>query len=133
MEDGSNKKATLRERKYARVFAKTGNNALAIKEAGYSTSSSKTISDKGSQLRQRPHIQREIDKAMESFWPEADKDLVDGIQKRLTDPETKTSDFVKLADLLVRIKGHAAPTKHQRLVATIKTPLGSLGGGDDGE
>jgi hypothetical protein len=108
-----NKKPTLKQKRFAKAVASgVGTVTDAVYQAGYTPKSRTNAHKIGYDLMRKPHVLEAINQALEAITngdPEAAaaKTVVD----IMTSTSEKSSDRLKAADMLLKVRGAYAPTK----------------------
>jgi hypothetical protein len=123
MSEGINKKDKLspREKRFVEVLA-TGNvsNAEAVVAAGYNPKNEQNAAVMASQLLGKDKIQNALSEAITRNYPNVPDLAANTLIDVLLNPESRVSDKIKVIELLSKVCGWQAPSKHANLNVTLR-------------
>lgn len=121
-EDMKKKEKLLpREQKFVQALA-SGNmsNAEAVVAAGYNPKNDTNASIMASQLLARDRVKNALDEAINKRYPNLADLAADTLVDGLINPEHRLSDKLKIIELLAKVCGWQAPSKHANVNVTLR-------------
>lgn len=110
-----------REQKFVQALA-SGNmsNAEAVVAAGYNPKNDTNASIMASQLLARDRVKNALDEAINKRYPNLADLAADTLVDGLINPEHRLSDKLKIIELLAKVCGWQAPSKHANVNVTLR-------------
>ncbi len=115
------KKLTVKEQKFvATLVSGNSDSAMAaVVDAGYNASTPKSASNMANKIMKRPHIQNALARAIEKKFPDIPGLGAQVVYDILQSPEEPSAMKLKALDMLIKIFGWQAPSKHAILKADL--------------
>jgi phage terminase small subunit len=89
-------------------------------EAGYAVTSEKSASSLANTMLNNPKIQNALDAAIQQQFPNVPKLAAERLVNILIDDQSRPSDIIKTIELLSKVCGWQAPSKHASVNVTLR-------------
>jgi phage terminase small subunit len=117
-------KCTIRQRKFIEEVMKPDmSHTQAIINAGYKPANANSAHVLAHDTLSSRNVQAAISEILKERYPDIGNDAAKVLNNILLDSEASNGDKMKAIELLAKFFGWHAPTKHQRLNASIKYKL----------
>lgn len=114
-----NKPLKPKEKMFVQEVLRGASNADAVVAAGYKPSTPESKRNMGYAVSKRPHVQNALQKAIEERYPDLPKAAADTIFGIITDPSASPAMRLKAIEVLAKVFGWNAATKHQELIYNV--------------
>lgn len=124
------KNLTVKERMFVRGMIQGLNGKEALLQAGYKPTSNDSAYQMVNQLIKREKIQNALQNAIEAKYPDIPGQGAEMLHGILTSADSTNLEKLKALEVLMKIFGWIAPTKHANLNVSVSDQF-KLPGGDE--
>ncbi len=119
-EDIKNDRLTPKQQRFVAAVATGMSGKDAVIEAGYDVSSDKSAKALAHNMLTNDKIQSALAHAISIDLPNITRTTVDTIMTVLNNPDARDSDKLKAVEILIKVCGWQAPTKHASVNVSVR-------------
>jgi phage terminase small subunit len=111
---------TGKQKRFVAAYAQGKSGKEAVVEAGYNVTSDASASSLATTMLNNPKIQNALDAAIQQQFPNVPQLAAQRLVNILIDDESRPSDIIKTIELLSKVCGWQAPSKHASVNVTLR-------------
>lgn len=114
------KNLTGKQKRFVAAYAEGLSGKDAVVEAGYNVTSDKSAASLATTMLNNDKIQNALDDALKVKYPNAANLAADRLMNVLLNEESRPADIIKVVELLSKVCGWQAPSKHASVNVTLR-------------
>lgn len=114
------KSLTGKQKRFVAAYSQGASGKDAVVEAGYSVTSDKSAASLATTMLNNPKIQNALDAAIQQQFPNVPQLAAQRLVNILIDDQSRPSDIIKTIELLSKVCGWQAPSKHASVNVTLR-------------
>jgi len=111
---------TGKQKRFVAAYSQGMSGKDAVVEAGYEVTSDKSAASLATTMLNNPKIQNALDAAIQQQFPNVPQLAAQRLVNILIDDESRPSDIIKTIELLSKVCGWQAPSKHASVNVTLR-------------
>ena len=111
---------TGKQKRFVAAYSQGTSAKDSVIEAGYAVTSEKSASSLANTMLNNPKIQNALDAAIQQQFPNVSKLAAERLVNILIDDQSRPSDIIKTIELLSKVCGWQAPSKHASVNVTLR-------------
>jgi len=114
------KKLTIKQERFVREVSTGKPASEAVVAAGYRPTTPHSAAQMGHELMKNPRIQNALQAQLETDYPGVTRKAAEVLYRMLDDEMTAPMLRIKIIELLMKIYGWQAPTRHAQVNVSVK-------------
>lgn len=114
------KNLTGKQKRFVAAYAEGRSGKDAVISAGYNVTSDQSAASLATTMLNNDKIQNALDVAIKQRFPNLPNLAADRLVNILLDDQSRPSDVIKVVELLAKVCGWQAPSKHASLNVTLR-------------
>ena len=114
------KSLTGKQKRFVAAYAQGASGKEAVIQAGYNVTTGDSAASLANTMLNNPKIQNALDAAIQQQFPNVPQLAAQRLVNILIDDQSRPSDIIKTIELLSKVCGWQAPSKHASLNVTLR-------------
>jgi phage terminase small subunit len=114
------KSLTGKQKRFVAAYAQGASGKEAVIQAGYNVTTDDSASSLATTMLNNPKIQNALDAAIQQQFPNVPQLAAQRLVNILIDDQSRPSDIIKTIELLSKVCGWQAPSKHASVNVTLR-------------
>ena len=111
---------TGKQKRFVAAYSQGASGKDAVVQAGYNVTSGESAAALATTMLNNPKIQNALDAAIQAQFPNVPQLAAQRLVNILIDDESRPNDIIKAIELLSKVCGWQAPSKHASLNVTLR-------------
>lgn len=114
------KSLTGKQKRFVAAYAQGASGKEAVIQAGYNVTTGDSAASLATTMLNNPKIQNALDAAIQQQFPNVPQLAAQRLVNILIDDQSRPSDIIKTIELLSKVCGWQAPSKHASVNVTLR-------------
>lgn len=114
------KDLTGKQKRFVAAYAEGSSGKDAVIQAGYNVTSDKSAASLATTMLNNEKIQNALNESLKVRYPNAANLAADRLMSVLLNDESRPADVIKVVELLSKVCGWQAPSKHASVNVTLR-------------